>query len=78
MFIKKLSGYENRYCEHCGRFKGRKDDDKNNLTSVIYGLWITENEKPDYMLCKNCFSKLTECVKNIDLTGGLSEVNRND
>lgn len=65
MRIEKLSGYENRYCENCGKFKTHKNIEDDKLTKTILGIFIGNGDKPDYMLCRSCLEELLECVKNV-------------
>lgn len=67
MRIQKLSGYENRYCENCGRFKTHKKIEDEHLTRTIWGVYIGSGESPDYMLCNTCLNELFDCVKNARL-----------
>ena len=67
MRIKKLSGYDDRYCEHCGKFKGYGDIEDRFLTGTIFGVYISDESKPDYMLCSECLQQLFDCIKNICL-----------
>lgn len=63
MRIEKLSGYENRYCENCGKFKTYRHIEDKNLTKEIWGIYIGSGDKPDYMLCPDCLKELLDCVK---------------
>jgi len=62
MLIKELELNEtkNISCKYCGRKKGLKDNKKSSI--MIYGIWNSNNEKPDYMMCKSCMNKLLSLV----------------
>ena len=67
MRIKRLSGYDDRCCENCGKLKGKPGCDDKNLISTIWGIYIGSSDKPDYMLCNECMQELFDCVKNVTL-----------
>lgn len=67
MIIKELSFNEckNKACKNCNKIKGTKNDKRH--VQMMYGVWASNNMKPDYVMCKNCMNTLLDCVSNLNI-----------
>ena len=69
MYIEYLGNRKNIKCKQCGYSRVKSKGKNKKDFTTIYGVWsnYSKDKEPDYILCKDCFNKLLDCVRGISV-----------